>query len=75
MVNHPLLRLVPHADRRLRAGYPWEFSNEIAMTPAAGCVPGGALAHSSFKRTHLLDECVKPYRCRVISCVEKRQFQ
>jgi 23S rRNA (cytosine1962-C5)-methyltransferase len=33
MANHPLLRLLPRADRRLRAGYPWAFSNEIAMTP------------------------------------------
>lgn len=33
MVNHPLLRLQPRADRRLKAGYPWAFSNEIAMTP------------------------------------------
>jgi 23S rRNA (cytosine1962-C5)-methyltransferase len=33
MPNHPLLRLLPRADRRLKAGYPWAFSNEIAMTP------------------------------------------
>jgi 23S rRNA (cytosine1962-C5)-methyltransferase len=33
MANHPLLRLLPRADRRLKAGYPWAFSNEIAMTP------------------------------------------
>src|SRR5271170_4618177 len=33
MANHPLLRLQPHADRRLKTGYPWAFSNEIAMTP------------------------------------------
>lgn len=34
MANHPLLRLLPRADRRLRAGYPWAFSNEVAITPA-----------------------------------------
>jgi 23S rRNA (cytosine1962-C5)-methyltransferase len=33
MVDHPLLRLLPRADRRLKAGHPWAFSNEIAMTP------------------------------------------
>jgi 23S rRNA (cytosine1962-C5)-methyltransferase len=33
MANHPLLRLLPRADRRLKAGYPWAFSNEIAATP------------------------------------------
>ena len=33
MANHPLLRLLPRADRRLKTGYPWAFSNEIAMTP------------------------------------------
>jgi 23S rRNA (cytosine1962-C5)-methyltransferase len=33
MANHPLLRLLPRQDRRLRAGYPWAFSNEIAFRP------------------------------------------
>ncbi len=30
---HPLLRLMPKQDRRLRSGYSWAFSNEIAMSP------------------------------------------
>jgi 23S rRNA (cytosine1962-C5)-methyltransferase len=33
MVDHPLLRLLPRADRRLKTGYPWAFSNEIALAP------------------------------------------
>jgi len=33
MTNHPLVRLLPHKDRRLKTGYPWAFSNEIAMKP------------------------------------------
>jgi 23S rRNA (cytosine1962-C5)-methyltransferase len=33
MMRHPLLRLMPKQDRRLRSGYPWAFSNEIAMSP------------------------------------------
>jgi 23S rRNA (cytosine1962-C5)-methyltransferase len=33
MTNHPLLKLLPRADRRLKAGHPWAFSNEIAVTP------------------------------------------
>jgi 23S rRNA (cytosine1962-C5)-methyltransferase len=33
MTNHPLLKLRPGSDRRLRAGYPWAFSNELAVTP------------------------------------------
>ncbi len=32
-MSHPLLRLRAKQDRRLRAGYPWAFSNEVAMTP------------------------------------------
>lgn len=31
--ERPLLRLNPGQGRRLRAGAPWVFSNEIAMTP------------------------------------------
>ncbi|CAA9253314.1 MAG: 23S rRNA (cytosine(1962)-C(5))-methyltransferase [uncultured Acetobacteraceae bacterium] len=38
----PPLRLLPGRDRRVRAGHPWAFSNEIAMTPAAkALLPGG----------------------------------
>ncbi|MBV9777043.1 MAG: RlmI/RlmK family 23S rRNA methyltransferase, partial [Acetobacteraceae bacterium] len=29
----PLIRLAPGQGRRLRAGAPWAFSNEIAMKP------------------------------------------
>lgn len=32
MAEHPLLRLLPSHDRRARAGHPWAFSNEIAMS-------------------------------------------
>ncbi|MBX9698418.1 MAG: RlmI/RlmK family 23S rRNA methyltransferase, partial [Acetobacteraceae bacterium] len=37
----PLLRLLPGRDRRVKAGHPWAFSNEIAMTPAAKGLPPG----------------------------------
>ncbi len=33
MTDHPLLRVAPKQDRRLRAGHPWAFSNELATTP------------------------------------------
>jgi 23S rRNA (cytosine1962-C5)-methyltransferase len=40
-MHHPLLRLKPKQDRRLRSGYPWAFSNEIAMAPEhRGWSPG-----------------------------------
>lgn len=39
---HPLLRLKPGHDRRLKAGHPWAFSNEIAMTPEHRTWPAGA---------------------------------
>ena len=38
---HPLLRLLPRHDQRVKAGHPWAFSNEIAMTPAAKALPPG----------------------------------
>ncbi len=31
--TRPLIRLAPGQGRRLRAGAPWAFSNEIAMKP------------------------------------------
>jgi 23S rRNA (cytosine1962-C5)-methyltransferase len=37
----PELRLMPGRHKRARAGHPWIFSNEIAMTAAAkGLIPG-----------------------------------
>jgi 23S rRNA (cytosine1962-C5)-methyltransferase len=38
-----LIRLLPGRDRRVKAGHPWAFSNEIAMTPAAKALPPGSL--------------------------------
>jgi 23S rRNA (cytosine1962-C5)-methyltransferase len=40
---HPLIRLLPGRDRRVKAGHPWAFSNEIAMTPEAKALPPGSL--------------------------------
>ncbi len=42
MTDHPLLRVAPKQDRRLKAGYPWAFSNELATTPDHRAWPGGA---------------------------------
>ncbi len=39
---HPLIRLLPGRDRRVKAGHPWAFSNEIAMNPEARALPPGA---------------------------------
>jgi 23S rRNA (cytosine1962-C5)-methyltransferase len=43
MIERPLVRLAPGADRRVKAGHPWAFSNEIAMTPAARALPPGSV--------------------------------
>ena len=42
MSSLPSLRLKANADRRLRAGHLWVYSNEIdvAATPLAGFAPG-----------------------------------
>ena len=42
-MTHPKLDLLPGQDRRLRAGHPWVFSNEIRMEPAAKALPPGCL--------------------------------
>ena len=39
----PSIRLLPGRDRRVKAGHPWAFSNEIAMSPAAKALPPGGL--------------------------------
>ncbi len=39
----PTLRLLPHRDRRVRAGNPWVFSNEIKLTDELKALPPGTL--------------------------------
>jgi len=41
--ERPTIRLLPGHDRRLRAGHPWAFSNEIAWTPSLRGLPAGGL--------------------------------
>jgi 23S rRNA (cytosine1962-C5)-methyltransferase len=41
--TRPLIRLLPGRDRRVKAGHPWAFSNEVAMTPAARALPPGSV--------------------------------
>ncbi len=40
---YPVVRLKPREGRRLRAGAPWAFSNEIAMTAEVKALPPGSL--------------------------------
>ncbi|MCR0982476.1 class I SAM-dependent rRNA methyltransferase [Roseomonas populi] len=41
MSDLPLLRLLPGRDRRAKAGHPWIFSNEVAMTAEVRAIPPG----------------------------------
>lgn len=42
--DRPTLSLLPGHDRRLRAGHPWVFSNELAWSaPMRGLPPGGVV--------------------------------
>jgi 23S rRNA (cytosine1962-C5)-methyltransferase len=41
--SRPLIRLNPGADRRIKSGHPWAFSNEVAMTPALRTLPPGSV--------------------------------
>jgi 23S rRNA (cytosine1962-C5)-methyltransferase len=43
MTDRPLIRLNPGADRRVKSGHPWAFSNEIAMSPALRALPPGVV--------------------------------
>jgi 23S rRNA (cytosine1962-C5)-methyltransferase len=41
--SRPLLRFQKGRSRRVRAGHPWAFSNEVEMTPEAKALPPGTL--------------------------------
>lgn len=41
----PTIRLKPREGRRLRAGAPWAFSNEIEMSAAAKALPPGSVVN------------------------------
>jgi len=45
MASHPLIKLRPKEGRRLRAGAPWVFSNEIVMDAAAKALPAGSIVN------------------------------
>jgi 23S rRNA (cytosine1962-C5)-methyltransferase len=41
--KHPLVRLQPKQDMRVRRGHPWAFSNEIIMDAEAKALPPGGI--------------------------------
>ncbi|WP_198370959.1 class I SAM-dependent rRNA methyltransferase [Roseomonas rosulenta] len=43
MPERPTIRLLPGRDRRVKAGHPWAFSNEVAMTTAAKALTSGSV--------------------------------
>jgi 23S rRNA (cytosine1962-C5)-methyltransferase len=45
MSAHPTIRLKPKEGRRLRAGGPWAFSNEIEMSAAAKALAPGSVVN------------------------------
>ena len=48
---YPKLTLLPGQDRRLRAGHPWVFSNELQMDAAAKALPPGEVGLPRSRRT------------------------
>lgn len=43
MTDYPAVTLLPRHHRRVKAGHPWAYSNEVDMTPEARAVPPGSL--------------------------------
>lgn len=41
--SRPVIQVSPGRQKRVRAGHPWVFSNEIEMTPEAKALPRGTL--------------------------------
>jgi 23S rRNA (cytosine1962-C5)-methyltransferase len=54
MSKHPTIRLKPKEGRRLRAGAPWAFSNEIAMSAAAKALKPGSVVNVEGDDGHAL---------------------
>src|SRR4051794_31942101 len=44
MDDYPTIKILPGEDRRLRAGSPWLYSNELRMDEAAKAIPPGSVA-------------------------------
>src|SRR4051794_41808866 len=43
MDDYPTIKILPGEDRRLRAGSPWLYSNELRMDEAAKAIPPGSV--------------------------------
>lgn len=41
--SYPTLRLQPGEDRRIRAGHPWVFANELKLDDAGRALPAGSI--------------------------------
>lgn len=41
--TYPILRLQPGEDRRIRAGHPWVFANELKLDDAGRALPAGSV--------------------------------
>jgi 23S rRNA (cytosine1962-C5)-methyltransferase len=54
MSTHPTIRLRPKEGRRLRAGAPWAFSNEIAMSASAKALKPGSVVNVEGDDGHAL---------------------
>ena len=63
MTTLPSLRLKKGEDRRLRAGHPWIFSNEVdtAVTPLKGFAPGAQAFVEAHDKTRLGIAYVNPH--------------
>jgi 23S rRNA (cytosine1962-C5)-methyltransferase len=72
-MTHTLLRLKKGEDRRIRAGHPWIFSNEIAtaITPLKSFTPGQEVTVQAHDNTLLGAAYVNPHSliaARLYSC-------
>jgi 23S rRNA (cytosine1962-C5)-methyltransferase len=45
MTGHPTIRLQPARDKRIRAGHPWAYSNELQLDAPAKALPSGAIVN------------------------------
>ena len=54
MSSYPIIRLKPLEGRRVRAGAPWVYSNEIALTSEAKALPPGSLVRLADEKGALL---------------------
>lgn len=73
--NRPRIALLPRADKRLRAGHPWAFANEIRMDAAARAIEPGTLVRLDDAAGQALGVAMFNYRSLIAARLIERDAE